>query len=97
MSKSPEELRVQDAERITAALALAVKALEGADHYAPLWADDVRWAIETRQGRAYEPDDPAILADVEYGKVLDFMGNARRVLAEVRELAGQFERIEASS
>lgn len=92
-TRTPEELRRADAERIAAALKLALQTMESADHYWGLWADDVRWTVKQRLGRSAEPDDQAVLADDEYGAALDLRRDIERITGELRDLGKHFDHL----
>jgi hypothetical protein len=88
-------LRTHDAARMAAALEMARKALETATTTWGLWADDVRADVEARLGRVYEPDDPVLLVNPEFGTALDVGGAIDELSAQLASVTEKFARAES--
>jgi hypothetical protein len=86
--------RADEATRIRSLLKQARNAVEGAAGVWCLWADSVRKDIEAQHGASYEPDDPALLKDPQYGRVPDIgaqIGELHRQLAAAVSDFGMLE------
>lgn len=93
--------RQADGSRLATSLTATSDAVEGAEEAAAgtefawgVWADSVRQDVEHRHGVSYEPDDPVILEDPEYGRVLDIGGAISEIKGELGALSERWARIE---
>jgi hypothetical protein len=85
--------RAADASRLTGDIGRAAESIGRAVATWGVWADDVRQDVEHRHGVAYEPDDPAVLGDQEYGCALDIAEHLEDVKRQLDVLAARFAHV----